>query len=164
VYDSDTSTYLDVDRQRIETAKSGEPPDNCPVCLLVEQRNHGSFWSRIRGGISYLGKAYHVHDFVLIRTTSGPCEIGQISDIRLQERFHRHDSPKIFAKLFGRIGNLDIRPDHVVKDEVSIHFSAFTADSYLVLATFVLNGRGGADQKRGSRPCLLRLPSPLPWR
>jgi DNA (cytosine-5)-methyltransferase 1 len=120
VYDSVTSAFTDVDRQRIEAAKNEGPPHNCSVCLLVEQRDQESFGCRLPTGVAYHGINFHIYDFALIRADEGPCHVGHIIDITFPRKFQRHQSTKITVRLLGRVSRLGgVAPRTIVKDEVS---------------------------------------------
>jgi hypothetical protein len=131
VYDSATATYTDVDHQRIHTISSRQPPNNCSVCLLVEQNEQSSNWNMLPTGLSYQGQKFHIHDFALIRSHSGPCHIGYITDIQFPGNSQHGGTPTIKVKLMGRISNMDnICPQHIIKDEVS---KCFRLTCYLKL-------------------------------
>ena len=99
-------------------ANDGDPPNNCPVCLLVQQQE--SYVSRLPNGLVYLGINFHIHDFVLIQADKGPSHVGHIMDIRFPGKSYRRRSPKITVKLLGRISSLGrALPLNIVKDEVS---------------------------------------------
>jgi DNA (cytosine-5)-methyltransferase 1 len=110
------ATYTDVDKHGIEAAGSGEPPNNCPICLAVEQRDSEACDRNLRTGVAYRGVNYHVYDFALIRANDGPCQVGHITDIRFPQGSL---SPNVIVKLLGRVNNLSgLLPPNVIKDEV----------------------------------------------
>lgn len=118
-YDSSSAVYKDIDFQRIRYAECDEPPDNCPVCLLKEQRASETYGQRLNTGVGWHGVNYHIYDFVMIKAEQGPCHIGHIVDIRFPQNYRSHDLPVITVKLMGRICAIKTRPRDVMKDEVA---------------------------------------------
>ncbi|KAL0569980.1 hypothetical protein V5O48_011973 [Marasmius crinis-equi] len=60
------------------------PPDNCPVCVHKGQRQSESSVAKAIAsgrGFAYQGESYHLYDFVLYASGSGPANIGQIVKI-----------------------------------------------------------------------------------
>jgi DNA (cytosine-5)-methyltransferase 1 len=92
-----------------------QPPENCPVCLLAEQRDQEEDAHELPSGIAWHGVNYHIHDFVMIKADQGPCQIGHI----VRVRYRTKSGPLVTFKLLGRISTLKVRPDNVTKNEVS---------------------------------------------
>lgn len=116
-YDSGSAVYRDIDWQRIRYAECDEPPDNCPVCLLKEQRGTETCAQKLKAGVGWHGMNYHIYDFVTIKAEQGPCHIGHIIDIRFPQ-YRNRDLPTVTVKLLGRICTIKMRPRDVIKDEV----------------------------------------------
>jgi DNA (cytosine-5)-methyltransferase 1 len=119
-YDSNSATIKDIDIQRTRLVESEEPPDNCPVCLLAEQRDQEEDARKLPFGVAWHGVNYHIHDFAMIKAEQGPCHIGHIVHIR----FRTKSGPVVTVKLLGRISTFNITPDItkddcLMKDEVS---------------------------------------------
>lgn len=95
-----------------------EPPHDCPVCALEEERTQQESCCRIKAGIAWHGMNYHYHDFVMIKADKGPCRLGQICAI-VSPKSRQRGLPTIGVKLMGRVSTLNNRPANVVKDEVS---------------------------------------------
>ena len=104
--------------QRIRSAESDEPPNNCSVCLLLEQRNAEKVDRRLKTGVAWHGVNYHIHDFVLIKAELGPCHIGQITHIQFSSKSRSHELAVITAKLLGRICTIGALPSDIERDEV----------------------------------------------
>jgi DNA (cytosine-5)-methyltransferase 1 len=119
VYDSNSATYKDVDTQRTHLAESEQAPENCPVCLLTEQRDREEDACQLSSGVAWHGINYHIHDFAMIKADQGPCHIGHIVHIR----FRTKSGPIVTVHLLGRISTLKSRPRNVTKDEVSWSYS-----------------------------------------
>lgn len=118
-YDSSSAVYKDIDLQRIRNAEFDEPPDNCPVCLLKEQRGTEMYGQKLKAGVAWHGVNYHIYDFVMIKAEQGPCHIGHIINIRFPQNYRSHDLPIVTVKLMGRICTIKTRPRDVIKDEAS---------------------------------------------
>lgn len=139
-YDSGSAVFKDIDLQRIRYAECDEPPDNCPVCLLKEQRGTETYSQKLNAGVGWHGVNYHIYDFVMIKAEQGPCHIGHIIDIRFPQNYRSHDLPVVTVKLMGRISTIKTRPRDVIKDEVG-WFTGWnvTSDSdVIILASFIL--------------------------
>jgi DNA (cytosine-5)-methyltransferase 1 len=95
--------------------ESEQPPENCPVCQLTEQRDREEDARELSSGVAWHGINYHIHDFVMIKAEQGPCHIGHIVRIR----FRTKSGPIVTVNLMGRISTLTTRPQNVNKDEVS---------------------------------------------
>jgi len=94
----------------VETA---QPPDNCPVCLLSEQRDQEEDPRILSSGVAWHGVNYHKYDFAMTKADQGPCHIGYIVDI-----LRTKSGPIVKVKLLGRISTIKSRPEDVAKDEV----------------------------------------------
>lgn len=118
VYDSHSGTFLDVDTEQMSLADSEEPPNNCPVCLLGEQRNSEELPQQLQTGVAWHAVNYHIHDFVMIKAVDGPCQVGHIIRIQFPESSRLEDKPFATVNLLGRIGNVKGRPRELMRDEV----------------------------------------------
>jgi DNA (cytosine-5)-methyltransferase 1 len=110
-------------------AESDRPPDNCPVCLLHEQRDQESYGRKLLDGVAYDGQSYHLDDFVLFRAESGPAHIGYITNILFPVKATSRAPTVVTVKRVGRVSDLvGVLPSSVIKDEVSVppHFPAST--------------------------------------
>ncbi|KAH7927250.1 S-adenosyl-L-methionine-dependent methyltransferase [Leucogyrophana mollusca] len=117
VYDNTTATFMEVTPERLQSGTGEHPPNNCPACLLVEERNEQLHGQSIPNGVAWNGINYHVNDSVLIKAEEGPCHIGHIVDVIIPRSHHESDEIQVRVKLFGRIDKLGIRPPRVLKDE-----------------------------------------------
>ena len=98
------------------------PPDNCPPCLLLSQREQDWMIAPIKYVIVYWGHNFHKYDFVLCNNAdAGPAHIGQI--LRLISSRGRNSAPdSVLVRVLGRIGDIiSICPERIVKDEVCSH-------------------------------------------
>lgn len=119
MYERESATFRDIDEERVNLL-SEEPPHNCPVCALDEERSLEMEARVIESGngVAWRGTNYHRHDFVMIKADRGPCLLGQISDIKQPK--HRRDLPFLLVKPLGRTSALRCRPTHAAKDEVML--------------------------------------------
>ncbi len=93
------------------------PPDNCPSCLKAAQHNQDSALTELGDGFALRGYTYHVLDFVLIKTESGPCDIGQIVELSFAHSARGDNTVTVIA--LGRISDIiDVCPSEFIKDEV----------------------------------------------
>ena len=124
MYDSVLSTFTSMDVKRLTLAAAQEPPNNCPACLLNEQRDYEKETHELKDenghkhGIAFAGVNYHLEDFVLYRAENGPANIGYVTKIQVA-----NDS--ITVRKVGRISSLDVLPNHIVRDEVCLFFFRF---------------------------------------
>jgi len=51
--------------------ESEQPPENCPVCQLTEQRDREEDARELSSGVAWHGMNYHIHDFVMIKAEQG---------------------------------------------------------------------------------------------
>jgi hypothetical protein len=122
MYDPVLSTFTSMDVKRLTLAAAQEPPNNCPACLLNEQRDHEKETHELKDehgnkhGVAFAGVNYHLEDFVLYRAEDGPANIGYVTKIQVA-----NDS--ITVRKIGRISSLDnVLPSHIVRDEVGFFF------------------------------------------
>ncbi|THV06517.1 S-adenosyl-L-methionine-dependent methyltransferase [Dendrothele bispora CBS 962.96] len=109
MYDPVDASFTTPDRERSETAKALQSPDNCPVCLLNATERQLEIPEPLLEvvddkelliGVSYRGQCWHLDDFVLYHnSTDGPAYIGYIT------RFQRKDFAVTVRKV-GRINSL----------------------------------------------------------
>lgn len=110
--------FLSVDHARLDRSCLLSPPDNCPVCSLMELREIEKNPRGLKddagspNGVAFGGKTYHNEDFVLYRAEKGPANIGYITDFDLGTK-----QPTVTARRVGRVADLDL-PAGVLKDEV----------------------------------------------
>ena len=112
-----------MDVRRLTLAAAQEPPNNCPACLLNEQRDHEKEARELKdehgnkNGVAFAGVNYHLEDFVLYRAEDGPANIGYVTKIQVA-----NDS--INVRKVGRISSLgsDVIPNHIVRDEVGFFY------------------------------------------
>ena len=124
MYDPVLSTFTSMDVKRLTLAAAQEPPNNCPACLLNEQRDHEKESRELKDehgnkhGVAFAGINYHLEDFVLYRAEDGPANIGYVTKIQVANN-------SVTVRKVGRISSLDVRvlPSHIVRDEVGFFFS-----------------------------------------
>lgn len=118
MHNGTVGAFRSLDRDSLDTFSSQPPPDNCPVCQLLEEREsemnprglkdeHGA-----PNGVVYGGKNYHCEDFVLFRSDKGPAHIGYVTNFNLKKR-----EPTVTVRKVGRIADI-VLPADVLKDEV----------------------------------------------
>lgn len=114
-----------------------DPPDNCPVCLISEQKQEEAFPNQIKDGLAIMGQTYHLNDFVLVKSEACPhkeppniCDackrvqpgtIGQIIRLKWSKHPRHSDKNHVTIRLLGRIGELtgvEGYPKDIVRDEV----------------------------------------------
>lgn len=123
MYDPVLSTFTSVDIKRLTLAAAQEPPNNCPACLLNEQRDHEKETRELKDehgnkhGVAFAGVDYHLEDFVLYRAEIGPANIGYVIKIQVANE-------TLTVRKVGRISSLQdgILPNHIVRDEVGFLF------------------------------------------
>ncbi len=120
---------MDPDHEASEMASTLQPPNNCPNCLLRDQHDQEKSTVKIADGIASGAHHYHIDDFVLYATSSGPAAIGQIVDIKTPDRHTASAQPSVSVRPVGRISDLDVLPLSEIKDEVR---------SFLALARYPL--------------------------
>ncbi|KAF4607079.1 hypothetical protein EYR38_001136 [Pleurotus pulmonarius] len=144
-YQHDTATVIAVDNFAEDAAAAQLPPENCLVCGLAREKDHGKEIQRLETppGVAYLGHTYHEGDFaeILSGDSSGLCDIGQIIS------FHE-DGNQVLAciRCLGRISSIShIQdfPSNYIKDEKQL----FTSDEEKIVfvASFI-------------RPCVILPP------
>ena len=121
MYDPVLSTFTSIDVKRLTLAAAQEPPNNCPACLLNEQRDHEKETRDLKDehgnkhGVAFAGVDYHLEDFVLYRAEDGPANIGYVTKIQVANE-------SVTVRKVGRISSLDVLPSHIVRDEVGFVF------------------------------------------
>ncbi|KAF8633579.1 hypothetical protein AX15_001372 [Amanita polypyramis BW_CC] len=114
-HDKETAALFSIDVHRSRMVADHQPPENCSVCVLSEQRDQTVEPRTLRedgaqNGVAYGDYNFHLYDFVLYRAEKGPGDIGYIVEVGVDT---------VRVKQVGRIGSLDdILPDNVVRDEV----------------------------------------------
>ncbi|TFY73656.1 hypothetical protein EWM64_g10356, partial [Hericium alpestre] len=111
VYDKKEATFMDIPPLPVFDS----PPDNCMCCAFQEQVAYDEF-REIENGIVLKGVGYHIHDFVYIRSSDGPCKIGQITSIARPKRA-RDAVFSATVRRLGLFGSLSILPPGKFKDE-----------------------------------------------
>ncbi|KAH9486450.1 DNA (cytosine-5)-methyltransferase 1 [Psilocybe cubensis] len=122
-HDIKTGVFADLDTKRIELCNSQRPPDNCPVCPLLEEIDMQKTVMPLKdnagniNGLAFAGVSYHLEDFVLYRAEKGPANIGYITQIVFPSRMR--DTAKVTMRKVGRISDLDdeVLPEGVLRDE-----------------------------------------------
>lgn len=98
------------------------PPDNCPCCLKAGQRNQDSALTELGKGFAFRGFTYHIDDYVMIKTPSGPCDVGQIVELSSANSARGFNTVSVL--MLGRISDIiSCCPRHIVKDEVREHLN-----------------------------------------
>ena len=93
------------------------PPDNCPCCLKSRQSEQDSALTELNDGFAFRGSIYHHNDYVMIKTPSGPCDIGQIVELSFANSARGLNTIRVL--MLGRICDIiGVCPREVVKDEV----------------------------------------------
>ena len=132
MYDPVLSTFTSMDVKRLTLAAAQEPPNNCPACLLNEQRDHEKETRELtdehgnKNGVAFAGVDYHLEDFVLYRAEEGPANIGYVTKIQVANE-------SITVRKVGRISSLDVLPSHIVRDEVGFFFFFFRCCPFWLL-------------------------------
>ncbi|KAG5635917.1 hypothetical protein H0H81_009679 [Sphagnurus paluster] len=123
IYDIKMATYTSIDGVR-HAMTVNNPPDNCPVCPLLEQREQEGIESPLRSGdringIAFGGQTYHYEDFVLYRADEGPAHVGYITDFKiLPPKSDGKICTQVFVKRVGRVASLgNVLPQDVLRDE-----------------------------------------------
>jgi DNA (cytosine-5)-methyltransferase 1 len=137
MYDPELSTFTSIDVNRLALAAAQEPPNNCPACLLNEQREHEKETRQLKDehgnkhGVAFAGVDYHLEDFVLYRAETGPANIGYVIKIQVANE-------SITVRKVGRISSLDVLPSNILRDEVGSFFPFFLQMlSVLFIDTYV---------------------------
>lgn len=139
MYDPVLSTFTSIDVKRLTLAAAQEPPNNCPACLLNEQRDHEKETRELKDehgnkhGVAFAGIDYHLEDFVLYRAEDGPANIGYVTKIQVANE-------SITVRKVGRISSLDVLPSHIVRDEVSFFFNLFQMLSGVLVIVILYSG------------------------
>ncbi|KAF9486388.1 S-adenosyl-L-methionine-dependent methyltransferase [Pholiota conissans] len=113
--------FTSLDRPRLELFASQIPPDNCPVCPLLVQRENDTIPRACEDGfgVAFGGAIYHYEDFVLYRAQIGPANIGYIIGLTLNTRV-----PTVTARKVGRMTVLkDILPSNTFRDERELYLT-----------------------------------------
>ncbi|SJL06388.1 uncharacterized protein ARMOST_09724 [Armillaria ostoyae] len=134
-YDKATAAFVDPDHEASATASTLQPPNNCPNCLLRDQHDQEKSVVKIADGIASGGSHYHIDDFVLYATSSGPAAIGQIVDIKAPDRNTASAQPSVSVRPVGRISDLDVLPLSEIKDERHV----FLTDSEKMVTVDVMD-------------------------
>ncbi|KAG9223174.1 hypothetical protein PLEOSDRAFT_155087 [Pleurotus ostreatus PC15] len=124
-YQHETATVIAVDNLAEDTAAAQLPPENCLVCMMAREKEHGTEIRHLETppGVAYLGHTYHEGDFVevLSEGPSGLCDIGQVVSF-----FEKSNQVFACIRCFGRISSLvhiqDFPPNYV-KDEKELFAS-----------------------------------------
>ncbi|KAK0466328.1 S-adenosyl-L-methionine-dependent methyltransferase [Desarmillaria tabescens] len=116
-YDKATAAFVNPDLEASETASTLQPPNNCPNCLLRDQREQEKSAVKIADGIASGGIHYHIDDFVLYASSGGPAAIGQVIDIKTSDRHTASAQSSVSVRPVGRISDLDVLPESEIRDE-----------------------------------------------
>lgn len=115
MYDERDASFTNIEQAPEITNSS--PPDNCHCCLKASQRNQDSALAEVEKGFAFRGSTYHIDDYVMIKTPSGPCDIGQIVELTFAKSMR--GAATVSVLMLGRISDIiDICPMDIVKDEV----------------------------------------------
>lgn len=118
IYNSLDGSFTEIPQERLQRGQGQLPYDHCPVCIMVEEREEALVPHEIHRGVAWKGAKYHHRDFVMIKAQEGPCHIGQITRIHIQQS---DDECWVRVRMFGRIGKLGVRPAEELKDEVRVN-------------------------------------------
>jgi DNA (cytosine-5)-methyltransferase 1 len=128
IYSSLDGSFTEIPQDRLQRGLGQHPYDHCPVCLMVEEQEDEQEEAlvphEIRRGAAWKGAKYHLRDFVMIKAREGPCHIGQITRVHIQQS---DDEGWVRVRMFGRISELGLRPVEELKDEVRAHAHARTS-------------------------------------
>lgn len=111
-------TFKDADVEEMTSVQAKPPPHNCHICHLIEQFNQDLNPQKVRNGVAWHGREYHIDDFVFIKAEEGPCHIGHILDMQVFVDGIDNDDSRILVALLGRTDRLGCRPETMLKDEV----------------------------------------------
>jgi hypothetical protein len=115
IYNSLDGSFTEIPQERLQRGQGQHPYDHCHVCLMVEEQEEALVPHKIRRGVAWKGAKYHLRDFVMIKAQEGPCHIGQITHVHIQQS---DDEGWVRVRMFGRISKLGLRPAEELKDEV----------------------------------------------
>ncbi|EIN14238.1 hypothetical protein PUNSTDRAFT_140568 [Punctularia strigosozonata HHB-11173 SS5] len=121
MFDLETAAYTDIGPDYYKECTSAPPPHNCLVCLKKEEMDEQQTAKELKDpeGFAYMNHKYHMHDFVLIRTSDGPCDIGQITELkRTSSQYRTEQKFSVVVRFLGRVGDVKDRPQGILKDEV----------------------------------------------
>lgn len=123
IYSSLDGSFTEIPQDRLQRGLGQHPYDHCPcpVCLMVEEQEDALVPHEIYRGAAWKGAKYHLRDFVMIKAREGPCHIGQITRVHIQQP---DDEGWVRVRMFGRISELGLRPVEELKDEVRAHAHA----------------------------------------
>ena len=97
------------------------PPDNCPVCQAIQEEDDNIYAESVENGFTLYGHTYHVHDYVLMYSMEGVCDIAQILEVKWSNSALGTARNVLIVRALGRIGDLVHTvgcPDDIIKDEV----------------------------------------------
>lgn len=114
IYNSLDGSFTEIPQERLQRGQGQHPYDHCHVCLMVEEQEEALVPHKIRRGVAWKGAKYHLRDFVMIKAQEGPCHIGQITHVHIQQS---DDEGWVRVRMFGRISKLGLRPAEELKDE-----------------------------------------------
>ncbi|RDB29208.1 DNA (cytosine-5)-methyltransferase 3 [Hypsizygus marmoreus] len=123
-HDKNSSSIISLDMERRDLAAAHLPPQNCPVCPLIEQHLEEQVDRRLRdeqgipNGVAFLGQKYHLEDFVLYRAEKGPAHIGYITGVHFPIKETSVVASTLTIQRVGRISTIArLLPENVVRDE-----------------------------------------------
>lgn len=118
------------------------PPDNCPPCLLLSQREQDWMIAPIKYVIVYWGHNFHKYDFVLCcNANPGPAHIAQVLRF-ISSRGHNSAPDSVVMRVLGRIGDIiNICLEKIIKDEVRLRRVAAAHVSHIMLVAPSLRHR-----------------------
>ncbi|KAK7465308.1 hypothetical protein VKT23_005287 [Stygiomarasmius scandens] len=129
MYNPVDASFTSPDRDRIKTAESRRPPDNCPVCLLLAKERElqipQPLTETVDGldrliGVSYRGECWHLHDFVLYQNfVKGPADIGYV--VGLQQK-----DLAVTIRKVGRVSDIGCLPKSYFRDERALYLTTET--------------------------------------
>lgn len=114
IYNSLDGSFTEIPQERLHRRQDELPYDYCPVCSMVEEGKDALVPHKIDRGVAWKGTKYHLRDIVMIKAQEGPCHIGQITRIHIQQS---DDEGWVRVRMFGRINKLGLRPAEELKDE-----------------------------------------------
>lgn len=115
-YDTHTACFRDPDSRHM--ALADDPPNNCPVCPLLAQRDRDEHGRQIHNGVSLHGIDYHVNDFVLYMSDHGPAHVGHILSVQHPRRPHRDSTILVTVQALGRVTSISSYPATKYRNEV----------------------------------------------
>jgi len=137
MHDGECASFTSIDMERKKLFDQQQAPNNCLACPIKENNDFELEKPRklkdkdgIINGVAYAGTKYHLEDFVLYRAENGPANIGYVRKVAFNTTGTRVEVRKV-----GRISQLEILPQNIMRDEVSLFFYSSFPFASLIFIT-----------------------------